>query len=135
MKKTEPFKLPFPPYDVTKSDNTVVVVITDEITYDENTDQQIGTVAKTQADADSFMIMLHGLCRTHGFQINGTGTKEQMAGRLYKKNGQNLLTETEVLECCLDISMKSILDSSHIPIAKDVSDWVAKRNKRRAENE
>lgn len=135
MKKTEPFKLPFPTYDVTKSDNTVVVVITDEITYDENTDQQIGTVAKTQADADSFMIMLHGLCRTHGFQINGTGTKEQMARRLYKKNGQNLLTETEVLEFVTDLTNHTITHPTHVPRIVDVSDWVAKRNKRRAENE
>lgn len=134
MKKIEQFKLPFPPYDPTKSNNSVVIIITDETIYDEVKDVQVGTVAKTQADADSFMVMIHGLCKTNGFHIDGSGTREQMAGRLYRKNGQNLMTETEVLEFVTDLMNTMIVHPTKIPRHSDVTDWIEKRNKRREED-
>lgn len=73
--------------------NAIVVEITDHTTYEETKDEQVPTVLKDQKAADDFVNALRKICLKYGFMINNTGTREQMAARLYKKNGQNLITE------------------------------------------
>ena len=121
--KIEKLKLPFPKYK-TGEINSVVLVIMDETIFDEKTEKHIVTKEKTPQEAEEFLVALFGFCKSHGFLLDATGTREQMAARLFKKNGKDLITREEALAFSIDINNKMILHPKLIPSIKDVNDWV-----------
>lgn len=110
--------------------NSVVIVISDKTIYDELKDKQIVEVLKDQTDANNFFDKLQGFCKGFGFQIDGSGTREQMASRLFKKDGGELMTASEVLEFATDLNNQMLIKPNHIPCIKDVKNWIEKRDQR-----
>jgi len=89
--------------------NAIVIVITDRTIYDEATDKQIPEVLKDQTDANVFMDKLQAFCKEYGFQIDGTGSRAQMAARLYKKDGKSLITEEDAIKYASDCHESKVL--------------------------
>lgn len=101
--------------------NSIVIEITDHTVFEETKDEQMPTVLKDQKAADDFINEVRKLCLKHGFMINLTGTREQMAARLYKKDGKDLITEEEAVAYAYHAYI--LVDEGPIPTIEDLHKW------------
>lgn len=77
--------------------NSMVIIIKDKSVLDDKYNKQVVEVLKDMTDINNFFDKLQVFCKLHGLEIDSSGTREQMAARLYKKDGKNLITEEEAL--------------------------------------
>ena len=104
-KKIEPFKLPFPGYKYGEI-NSVILVIEDISIYDDTKEKNVVDKPKTKEQADEFLIMINGLCKTSGFYIDAAGPKEAMLERFNKVKNESSIYN-QALSDVLDLLEKS----------------------------
>ena len=65
--------------------NSMVIVISDTAVLDDKTNKDVVEVLKDMTDVNNFFDKLQVFCKQRGFQIDASGTREQMVERFYKK--------------------------------------------------
>lgn len=124
----DPFVLPFPEYTEGKL-NSIVLVIKEEVTFEKTPDSEEPIEKKrTKENAENFLFMLNGLAKTYGLSIDASGTRDQMAERLYKKGNRELLTQEEAVLYAISW-VNSVSENAAQPSQEDLIKWRAEKNK------